>query len=214
MKDKRRVTAFVVIAAALLVAAGGLMASNMGFKLNYPVKASSDPNSNSGRNAVGLPYNRQVGIDTAKQFLDDVSASGLQGLQLEKFDPATDTNAPYPGPAGDFALAASEGYLLRVNVSGDYIIVGSHDPGFTVTLNGTSTSNSGRTRYSHPYHGVAATAAELLAETGGIQLEKFDPATDTNAPYPGPAGDFALVPGEAYLIRVIGANTQFVPAHY
>jgi hypothetical protein len=186
----------------------------MGFKLNYPLVGPGG-GSNSGRQSIGLPYNRQVGIDVASALLADISASGITALSLERFDPPTDSNAPYPGPGGDFGLVSGEAYLVRTNSSGDYIIVGSHDPGLSISLVAPSVgiSNSGRQRYAHPYHGVSANASALLAETGGLSLERFDPATDSHAPYPGPGGDYALVPGEGYLLRVI-SNTSFVPAHY
>ena len=134
MRNKRRVTALVVIATAAAVVAGGLMASNMGFKLNYPLQNTQSGVSKTGRNTIGLPYNRQVGIDTASQLLADVSAGGISAIQLEQFNKQFDTNEPYPGPAGDFGLVASEAYLLRVTTSGDYIIVGSHDPGLGISL--------------------------------------------------------------------------------
>jgi hypothetical protein len=217
MRNKRRVTALVVIATAAAIAAGGLMASNMGFKLNFPLQETQAGVSKTGRNTIGLPYNRQVGIDTASQLLGDVVAGGISGIQLEQFNKQFDTNEPYPGPAGDFGLVASEAYLLRVTNSGDYIIVGSHDPGLSVTLLATApgVSKTGRTRYAHPYHGVASTASELLAELGpsAIQVEDFNIQFDTNEPYPGPAGDFGLVPGKGYLVRVVGDLT-FTPAHY
>jgi hypothetical protein len=191
----------------------------MGFKLNYPLQATQASVSKTGRNTIGLPYNRQVGIDVASQLLADVNAGGISAIQLEKFNKDSDTNSPYPGgAAGDFSLVASEAYLLRVVSSGDYIIVGSHDPGLAVSLQATApgVSKTGRSRYAHPYHGVASVASELLAELGptAIQVENFNIDSDTNSPYPGGAlGDFSLVPGQGYLVRVI-TDTNFVPAHY
>jgi len=217
MRNQRKLTALVVVATAAVVAAGGLWASNMGFKLNYPLQATQTGVSKTGRQTIGLPYNRQVGIDLAADLLADINAGGVTATQIETFAPLSDTNPPYPGPAGNFALQAGKGYLVRVSSTGSYIIVGSHDPGFTVQLKGQAVgvSKTGRNRYAHPYHGVAATASELLAELApqATQIETFNRATDTNPPYPGPAGDFALVPGQAYLVRVT-ADKNFVPAHY
>ena len=72
MRNKR-VAAVLLIAMAAVVAAGGLMASNMGFKLNYPIiAAGGGPGSNTGTQTIGLPYNRQVGIDTASQLLTEL----------------------------------------------------------------------------------------------------------------------------------------------
>ena len=66
MRNKRRVVAISVVALAALIMAGGLVASNMGFKLAYELVAGdAGVTSASGQNSLGLPYNRQVGIDLA-----------------------------------------------------------------------------------------------------------------------------------------------------
>jgi hypothetical protein len=155
-----------------------------------------------------------VGVDTAENLLDDIGAGGVTATLLEKFEPASDTNSAYPG-GPDFALEAGVGYLVRVASNGNYIIVGSDDPGFTVNFKGAAVgvSKSGRTRYAHPYHGVSDVASELLAEIpNGISLEKFEPASDTNSIYPG-GPDFTLIPGQSYVVRV-SSNSSFIPAHY
>jgi hypothetical protein len=200
------VIALVVIAVAAVVAAGGLLASNMGFKLNYPLTAQAVSVSKTGRQCLGLPYNRQVGIDTAQQLLTDTGA-----FSLEKFDPATDSNAPYPGTA--FNLTSGEGYLVRVLSDSDYIAVGSHDPSLQIDFLAQSigVSKTGRSRFAPPYHGVASNAQELLGEIGAFSIEKFDPATDSNAPYPGTP--FNVEPGNCYLVRVL-SDTSYIPAHY
>jgi hypothetical protein len=210
-------TALAVIVGAAIVAAGGLMASNMGFKLNYPLKAAG-AGSKSGRQTIGLPYNRQVGVDTASDLLGDVAAGGITGIGLEQFNPALDASVSYPGPGvPNFGLEAGVGYLLRVASNGNYIIVGSDDPGFTVNFKAAAVgvSKSGRNRYAHPYHGVSDVASELLAEVpNAIGVERFDPAVDASASYPGPGvPDFTLIPGQSYVVRV-SANSSFIPAHY
>jgi hypothetical protein len=129
-----------------------------------------------------------------------------------------DSNSPYPGPAGNFALDKGVGYLLRlVDHHASYIIVGSDDPGYTVQLKAgaVGVSKTGRNHYAHPYHGVSAFAADLLAELApdGLQVERFNPSNDSYSPYPGPAGNFPLVPGDSYLVRVVGDH-NFIPAHY
>lgn len=214
---KRRVLALIVIAVAAIVLTGGLMASNMGFKLNYGLQATQGGVSNSGFQSIGLPYNQQVGLATAGDLLADITAGGVTAASLQKFDILTDQNNPYPGPAGNFPLVPGEGYLVGVLNTGPYIIVGSHNPGQTISLQAQQggVSNSGFQRYTHPYHGVASTAGEFLAEIApeGASIQTFDILTDQNNPYPGPAGNFPLVPGESYLVGVIG-NKTFTPAHY
>jgi hypothetical protein len=214
---QRRVAAFVVIAVAAVVLTGGLMASNMGFKLNYSLQATQSGVSNSGFQTIGLPYNAQVGVTSAGELLADITAGGVSAASLQKFNILSDQNDPYPGPAGDFALVPGTGYLVGVTTSGPYIIVGSHNPSLSINLQGAAVgvSNSGFQRYAHPYHGVASTAGEFLAEIApeGASIQKFNILSDQNDPYPGPAGDFALVPGSSYLVGVTG-NKTFTPAHY
>jgi hypothetical protein len=221
------VTALVVMAGAALVATGGLLASNMGFKLNFPVKKAGVGVSKSGRQAIGLPYNRQVGIDFASDLFTDVAAAGVSPVGIERFDAPTDTNALYntsvpAGSAGDFGLLKGQGYLLQVGTTGNYIIVGSHDPAFAVPFKkaAVGVSKTGRLRYAHPYHGVSAFASELFTELSpdAVGIERFDAPTDTNALYntsvpAGSAGDFALVPGSSYLVQV-SADKNFIPSHY
>jgi hypothetical protein len=209
--------ALVVIAVAAIILTGGLMASNMGFKLNYTLQAADGGvTSLSGFQSIGLPYNQQVGLNNAGDLLADITAGGVNALTLQRFDPVSDQNAPYPGPGGNFSLVSGEGYLLGVTSSGPYIIVGSHDPGKTINFvaaDGGINSLSGFQRYAHPYHGVASTAGEFLVETGALTIQDFDPITDQNAPYPGPGGNFPLVPGKGYLVGVT-SNSSFIPAHY
>jgi len=214
---QRRIAAFVVIAVAAVVLTGGLMASNMGFKLNYSLQAAQGGISNSGFQSIGLPYNAQVGVTTAGELLADITAGGVNAASLQKYNILSDQNDPYPGPGGDYALVPGAGYLLGVTTTGPYIIVGSHNPSLAITLKGQATgvSNSGFQRYAHPYHGVASTAGEFLAEIApeGASMQKLNILSDQNDPYPGPGGDFALIPGQAYLIGVSGDKT-FTPAHY
>ena len=207
----------VVIVVAAVVLTGGLMASNMGFKLNYSLQATQGGVSNSGFQSIGLPYNQQVGLLTAGDLLADITAGGATAASLQKFNILSDQNDPYPGPAGNFPLVAAEGYLVGMLTTGPYIIVGSHDPALAVSLQAAAVgiSNSGFQRYTHPYHGTASTAGEFLGEIApeGASIQKFNILSDQNDPYPGPAGNFALVPGESYLVGVLG-NKTFTPAHY
>jgi hypothetical protein len=214
----RRGLALTVIAMAAIVLAGGLMASNMGFKLNYTLQAPQGGVSLSGTQSLGLPYNAQVGLTNAGQLLDDVQAGGVTPVSLQKHNILVDQNDPYPGPGGNFALTGGQGYLLTVSSSGPYIIVGSHNPALTLTLQGpqVGVSLSGTQRYAHPYHGVAAFAGDLLSEIGpnAVSVQKHNILVDQNDPYPGPGGNFALVPGQSYLVTVSATVPGFQPDHY
>ena len=80
-----------------------------------------------------------------------------------------------------------EGYLLGVQSSGPYIIVGSHDPSFEVRFKGPEcAAGSGFQRYAHPYHAVSETAGEFLAEIApqGASMQRYNILSDQNDPYP------------------------------
>lgn len=221
MRNKRRLAAIVVFALAAIVMAGGLTASNMGFKLALEL-VGGGAGSISGTNAVGLPYNRQVGIDDAQAWFGDMKDSGIAVQNIQNFTPVNDANVPYgfgDSAAASFALEASRGYLVKVGVTGTYIAVGSHDPSLNVVLNaGSASSISGTQRYSHPWHGVSSTASELFAELKpDVQnIQRFNPVNDANVPYgfgDPAAADFPIEPGKAYLVKM-GSDKTFVPAHY
>jgi hypothetical protein len=210
---KRTIVAVSLVTAAAVILAGGLVASNMGFKLNYPLRAGSGT-SVSGNNMLALPYNRQVGIDTAKDLFLDITAAGTT-QSLGKFLPATDTYQLYSFGSEDFGLAEGEGYLVKMQNDADYIVVGSHNPSASVPLNaGGAGSIAGNNLYAPPYHSTAATAKDLFLEIATAQsIGKFLPATDTYQLYTFASEDFALTPGEAYLVKM-QTSKNFSPAHY
>ena len=217
---KRTYIGVLTVALAVVLAAGGLLASNMGFKLNYPLTAAG-AGSLSGTNTLALPDNRQAGVNAASTLMNDVSL--LNTANVQKFLEATDGLQVYTGRKGsgpDFALGTGEGYLLKMNTTVNYIVVGSHDPAFANALNAAGAgSSSGTNLFSYPYHSTATTASALqtdigLANTANVQ--KFLRATDGLQVYTGRKGsgaDFALVPGEAYFIKM-NTTVNYIPSHY
>ena len=219
MRNKSRLTVIMIVAFAAVLLAGGLFASNMGFKLNYFLQAGDGGVlSLSGTNTIGLPYNRQVGIDTARDLFLDVLVAGIDGQNIQRFDEPSDSNVIYTFGKADFNLNAGEGYLLKVGVSADYIVVGSHDPSFSVGLipgDGGATSLSGTQRYAHPYHAVNSTARDLFLalQPEAQNIQRWDKPSDSNEIYTFGKADFALIPGQSYLIKV-GSSRSFTPEHY
>ena len=217
MRNQRRSIALIVLALAAIVATGGLVASNMGFKLTYSLQKAQAGVSKSGTQSIGLPYNRQVGIDKASDLFNDITASGVSAQNIQRFDIKTDQNQAYALGTPNFLLNKAEGYLVKVGSSGSYVITGTHDPSFVVQLKGAApgVSKSGTQRYAHPYHGVAATASELFAELSPeVQnIQRFDSLVDAHGVYVVGLPDFVLVPGRSYLVKV-AANKSYVPAHY
>ena len=154
----KKVFVVVVGVAMACVMASGLIASNMGFKLNYPLVAVG-AGSNSGTNVVAAPI--------------------------------------------------------------DYIVVGSHEPSLSISLDGPGAgSNSGTNFFSAPYHTTSTTALDLMNDIGfaSVQnIQRFLEATDGLETYTGrkgtPAPNFNLVPGEAYFIRM-GSTVSYTPSHF
>ena len=126
----RKKTLFAVMTIVLYasVAAGGLIASNMGFKLNYRLQASAVGISASGNNTLALPYFRQQGINDALQLMQDIGPSGTIGatFAVSKLFESTDTIGTYTGRMGSplsqpFVLQPGEAYFVRMNSTVPYM---------------------------------------------------------------------------------------------
>ena len=221
---KVRFAALTAVGVALVVLAGGLMASNMGFKLNLPLVAASGGVSASGTNYIGLPYNQQVGINTAKELFKDMSLGGsVQFLnQHRKIDDGFEAYTFGGGtlPPNGWSIAAGEALIAKVGADQNYIVVGSHNPGLTVSLIAAGASSaSGTNYYTHPYHGVATNARELFVEIGGVQFLNFHRKIDDGfevytfgggtLPPNGPA-----LQAGAGIIAKVATDRALTPSHY
>jgi hypothetical protein len=206
---KRTYIGVLTVALAVVLAAGGLLASNMGFKLNYPLQAISAGVSASGTSTIALPDNRQAGVNAASSLMNDIGLVNVANIQ--KFIESSDGLQLYTG----------EGYFVKMNTTVNYIIVGSHDPSFANPLNAVGGgSASGTNLFSYPYHSTATTASALMADIGlanVANVQKFLKASDGLQLYTGrkgtPGADFALVPGEAYFVKM-NTTVNYIPSHY
>lgn len=214
----------MVVALAVVLTAGGLMASNMGFKLNYTLNAVQAGVSNSGTNSLALPDNRQSGLGTSKTLMDDIGFTNTANVQ--KFLKASDGLQVYTGrkgtPGADFGLTSGEGVFVKMNTTVNYIAVGSDNPALAYTLNAVQAgvSNSGTNFYAFNYHQTAATSKQLMDDIGFANVanvQKFLKATDGLQVYTGrkgtPGADFALSPGEAYFVKM-NTTANYTPSHY
>jgi hypothetical protein len=213
----------LTVALAVVLAAGGLLASNMGFKLNYPLLQTQVGVSASGTSTIALPDNRQSGVNAASSLMTDIGLVNVANMQ--KFLEGTDGLQIYTGrkgtPGADFALNAGEGYFVKMNTTVNYIIVGSHDPSFANPLNAAGGgSASGTNLFSYPYHSTATLASALITDVGlanVANVQKFLKNTDGLQIYTGrkgtPGADFALVPGEAYFVKM-NTTVNYIPSHY
>lgn len=219
MKNRKLTLTAVLVVLAAVVLTGGYMASNMGFKLNLALVAGSG--SASGTNYIALPYNQQVGLNSARDLFEDIGGSVSVINQHRQFDDNFEfygvlgSSLPDPG----FLLTPGEGYIVKVTAAQNYVVVGSHDPVKTISFNSAGTA-SGTNYYAHPYHGVSANARELFEEIGGgVSVINQHRKLDDNFEFYGVLGSslpdpgFLLTPGEAYIVKVT-ADTPFDPAHF
>ena len=222
--SKKNFSVAMGVALAMVLAVGGVLASNMGFKVNLLMQKAAGGVSATGKNALALPFNRQTGLNNSKNLIDDVDL--LANItNVQKHIRATDGFQLYTGRGASvtFALNPGEGYFVRL-ISSDknYIAVGSHNPTQSILLQKPAggISATGKNFYAHVYHSTATNSKQLLDELGGVanvtNIQKHIRSTDGFQLYTGRGASvtFALVPGEAYMIRLISADVNFVPAHY
>jgi hypothetical protein len=223
-----------LVAALAVVLAGGLLASNMGFKLNYTLIAATQavPEggvSADGTNDISLPDFPQSGMATANDLRLDIGPAANGGIQ--KLIRSNNTLQVYTGKGAgqNFSLVPGDGYRVKLTGTANlnYIVVGSHNPSLSHVLIATTqpvpeggVSADGTNQYNYPYHSVAATANDLRLEigapaNGGIQ--KLIRSNNTLQVYTGKGAgqNFTLVPGASYRVKLTGTtNVSFVPNHY
>jgi hypothetical protein len=117
-------------------------------------------------------------------------------------------------------LAKAEAYIVKMNTSVNYIIVGSHDPTFSVSLDATGVnSTNGTNSYAFPYHGTSGTAKALLDDIGSLnvgEIQQYVTSTNGVNSYTGRAGsgpNYSLAPGEGYIIKM-NTTVSYIPSHY
>jgi hypothetical protein len=230
--SKKNVFVAAALAICVLATAGTLLASNMGFKLNYaltgPLAAGG---AGTGKQLLALPYFRQTGVDNQLQLILDIGGGTVAAVNnVTRYNKASDTITSYTGrmgaPATAPALAAGEGYLVQMNSNVNYIIVGAHDPSLQIQLTGPLAAGglgTGKQFVALPYNGTAANMFTLIQDIGGgvvtpvNNVTRYNKASDTLTSYTGrmgaPAAAPALVPGEAYLIQM-NSNVPYIASHY
>jgi hypothetical protein len=222
----------IAFVALSLVGTGVLLASNMGFKLNKTLVAATQASptggtSADGTNELALPFNRQIGINTAEQLRNDIGVP--LPLSIQRLIHSTNGLQFFTGGrTNNFSLTAGECYRVRVSgtTNQQYIAVGSHDPALTVTLYAATqaaptggVSADGTNTYGYPYHSTAANAEQIRNEIGAanvLSVQRLIHSTNGLQFFTGGrTNNFTLSPGECYRVRVGGTtNRLFVPSHY
>jgi hypothetical protein len=224
--NRRRIAGAVCVTLAVALTAGTLVASNMGFKLNYTLNNPTVGVAKTGLQTIALPDNRQTGLGTAKQLMDDIGLASVDNVQ--RFIKSSDSFLIYTGrvpnpSANNFNLSAGEAYLVKMRTTTNYIVVGSDDPALTYTFNNPTAgvSKTGLNFYAFNYHQTAATAKQLMDDVGLASvdnLQRFITSSDSFLIYTGrvpnpSANNFNLTPGEGYLVKM-RTTTVYTPSHY
>jgi len=220
----KRKWAVGMVTVAVLAGGGVLLASNMGFKLNYQLLRQTAGQSLNGTNTLAIPFNPQVGIVSSKTLMDDIGSASV--ANVARYIRATGGLETYTGRAGtpnaNFTLATGEGYFVVMNTTTNYIVVGSHNPSAGITLNRATAgvSATGTNLFSFPYHHTAGTSKQLMDDIGSTSVAnvaRYIRATGGLETYTGRAGtpnaNFTVVLGEAYYI-VMNTTTTYTPSHY
>ena len=210
----------MAVVTAVALTGSALIASNMGFKLNYTL-SQLGAGSNSGTNTLALPDNRQTGLADAKNLMDDIGFANVSNVQ--KFLKATDTLQVYTGRKNGgtaFPLTSGEAVFVKMATTVNYIVVGSDDPALAYSLTQLGGgSNSGTNFFAYNYHQTATDAKALMDDIGFANVsnvQKFLKATDTLQVYTGRKNGgtaFALTPGEGYFVKM-ATTVNYTPSHY
>jgi hypothetical protein len=212
--------------AAVLVA-GGIFASNMGFKLNYALNADADgAGPDNGTNSLALPYNQQTNITDAKVLCDDIEL-GTPGsvISVARYLKASNGLDTYDCASGTaFAITPGEGYRVQMSLNASYIVVGSHDPGLGIDLLADADAagpDNGTNSFSMPYHSTLMDAKglcdeiELVTPGSVISVARYLKATNGLDTYDCSSGTaFTLTPGEAYRVQMSLDAIGYIPSHF
>ena len=112
-------TFLVALGLAGLLVGGGLLASNMGFKLNYGLDGPGVNLSASGTSTLALPFHQQTNLVNALDLITDMNAAGPGTVaSVSKYVRSTDGLETYTGTTGTpFTLVPGEGYFVQVNAT-------------------------------------------------------------------------------------------------
>ena len=124
--SKKNFSVAMGVALAMVLAVGGVLASNMGFKVNLLMQKAASGVSATGKNALALPFNRQTGLNNSKNLIDDIDV--LPNItNIQKHIRATDGFQLYTGRGASvtFALVPGEAYMIRL-ISADVSFVPAH----------------------------------------------------------------------------------------
>jgi hypothetical protein len=231
-----RPTVAVLLAAVLIVAAGGAaVASNMGFKFNKPlIKVGAGPGFFTGIQYASIPYNNPYGTINGFCTQTGLISTGITRTRIQTLNYTVNNEGYKFGncgttPFGSTPLVAGMHLEIRQPAAGadSIIIVGSHNSSTSIGV-----QEGLDVWFSVPYHTTAVTSNDLCTQIGltsaGITRATVERLVATYNPPQGPfqthacgstSTVFNLVLGEGVRFReangVPGTRSfAFVPAHY
>jgi hypothetical protein len=205
-----RVSKSLILVVAMLAVAAFAHASNMGFKITIAL----DDSGAMDQQWFSLPYHNEYAV--ASDIKNDIGATICN--RVYSWDVDNDVYIFYESPrlGTDFAIMPGIAYMVTLVASGNWVVVGSHDPGFTVNISDLGAFD--RNWVSVPYHSMAADAAGLKTEIGATIVNRvyhWLSATDAYEFYESPrlGVNFPLVPGDGIMLTVLTSGT-WTPSHY
>jgi hypothetical protein len=200
---------FVVL--LVLAASSALLASNMGFKLVYPLTSTGSYQLNW----VSLPYYWGSSA-TASSVCTDIGGNAYSVSHWVRSSETYEDWSCTFSSGTDFAITPGEGIVVKVTSGTNWTIVGSHNP--TTAYGLTKTGILQLNWVSVPYHTTAATASGICTDVGANSysvshwVRSSETYEDWSCVYSS-GTDFAIAPGEALAVKVSAATT-WTPSHY
>jgi hypothetical protein len=216
----------MALALAAVLVTGGLMASNMGFKVSYTLNGVGAGGAASNENHFALPFYPHLGLTNAQSLKGDIDATPCSTTAVQRFDPTLNARQSWFGAkigGTNFNIIPCESYFVQMSAAAtcDYLIVGTHNPDQDCVFNGATVAGYlvGENTYSLPFHTTASNAGDLLIEISDANfVQRFNPSTNARESWFGAkigGTNFAVVPGEGYFVQMASGTTTTVKAeHY
>jgi hypothetical protein len=226
--SKRTFLGVAAMVAAIALTGSALIASNMGFKINYALRIASDaptgPNAD-GTNLFALPDNRGAGLVTAKNLMDDITSANVAAVS--RYIKSANAFVSYTGRKNSpavFNLTAGEAYYLKMQIAGvNYVITGSDDPTLIYNLTNATDSGGGPADgsnfFAYNYHQTAQTSKALMDDIGSanvLAVSQYIKSSNAFVSYTGRKNGpplFNLTPGEGYIVKM-STTVNYLPSHY
>jgi len=202
-----RTKVILAVAAVLMLIVGiAAIGSNMGFKISIPL-------TNGTSSYVSIPFYNSY--TDAAGLRNDINASISSTAQVFNYNGSVWQRWAGGGIGQvNFAIASGAGYGVLPAASGNWIVVGSHNPSLAVSF-----TNGTNAYVSVPYHTTCTDAALLRNEINGSIASTVQVFNYNGSVWQRWAGggigqvNFAITAGSAVGVLPAGTGT-WTPSHY